>query len=109
MVIDAHKGRYIATFDIPGSYLHVEIPEDKKILLKLQYEFVDIMFDVNKEHMKNVVIENRKRVLYTKLVRAIYGYIQSTLLWYDLYANTLKDIGFEINPYDKCIANKMMN
>ena len=31
------------------------------------------------------------------------------LLWYDLYANTLKDMGFEINSYDKCIANKMIN
>ena len=40
------------------------------------------------------------------VVRAIYGYIQYVLLWYDLYADTLKYMGIEINPYDKCIANK---
>ena len=34
-VIDAHKGRYINTFDIPGEYIHAEIPEDKQILFKL--------------------------------------------------------------------------
>ena len=44
-----------------------------------------------------------------KVVRAIYGRIQSYFLWYDLYSNTLKDMVFEINPYDKCIANKMIN
>ena len=27
----------------------------------------------------------------------------------DLYANTLKDIGFKINPYEKCISNKTIN
>ena len=44
-----------------------------------------------------------------KVVRAIYGRIQSYFLWYDLYSNTLKDMVFEINPYEKCIANKMIN
>ena len=67
------------------------------------------MCNVNEEHRKNVVIENGKRVLYMKVVRSIYGCMQYFLLWYNLYANTLKDMGFEINSYDKCIANKMIN
>ena len=67
------------------------------------------MRDINNEHRKNMDIENGKRVLYMKLVRAIYGYIQSDFLLYDLYANTLKDVFFEINPYGKCIAKKMIN
>ena len=48
-----------------------------------------------------MVIENGKILLYMKVVRAIYRYIQYALMWYDLYANTLKDTGFEIGPYDK--------
>ena len=107
--IDTHEGRDIATFDIPGAYLQEEMPEDKHIILKLRDEYVDIMCDVNEEHRKNVVIKNMERVLYMKLVRVIYGCIQSALLWYDLYSNTLKGVGFEINPYDKCIASKMIN
>ena len=31
------------------------------------------------------------------------------MLWYNLYVNTLKDMGFEFNPYDKCVANKMID
>ena len=109
MVIDAHEGRHIATFDIPGAYLHVDIPEYKHILLKLKDEFIEIMCDVNEEYRKNVVIENGKRVLCIKVVRDIYGCIHSAFLWYDLYTDKLKDMGFEINPYDKCIENKTIN
>ena len=101
LVIDTHEGIDIATFDVPGAYLHVEIPEDKQIPLRLRDEFVDIMCDVNEEHRKNVVVDNGKILLYMKEVRAIYRCIQSSLLWYDLYTNTLKDMGVEINPYDK--------
>ena len=80
----------------------------EETLLLLIY-LVHIFSDVNEEHRKNVIIENGKRVLYIKAVRAVYGCIQSTLLWYNLYTNTLKDISFEINLYDKCIANKMID
>ena len=31
------------------------------------------------------------------------------MLWYNQHGNTLKDIGFKLNPYDKCVANKMVN
>ena len=44
-----------------------------------------------------------------KILRAIYGCIESALLWYELYAKTLKGMGFKLNPYDRCVANKMIN
>ena len=103
LVIDVHEGRDIAIFDIPGSYLHAEMPEDKQIILKVQDKFVDIMCDVNKKHRKNVVIENGNIVLYMKGVGSIYRCIQYALMLYDLYANTLNDMVFEIYSYDKCI------
>ena len=97
MLIDAHKGRYIATFDIPGAYLHAKIPKDKQVILKLRDKFVDIMCEVNEEHRENVVIKNGKRVLYLQVVQTTYGCIELALLWYDLYASTLQGMGLEIN------------
>jgi len=44
-----------------------------------------------------------------KVIRAIYGCIEAALQWYKKFTGTLKDEGFELNPYDKCIANKMIN
>ena len=109
LMIDVMEGRDVAIFDVPGAYLHAEMPKDKRVLMKFRGEFVDIMCKVNPEHKKNVIYEKGKKVLYVRVLRAIYGAIQSALLWYELYATTLMNMGFEINPYDKCVANKMIN
>ena len=109
MMIDVLEGRDIAIFDIPGAYLHAEMPEDKIVLMKFRGQFAELMSRVNPEHAKNIVFENGKKVLYVRVVRAIYGCIQSAMLWYNLYVDTLKELGFELNPYDKCVANKIIN
>ena len=31
------------------------------------------------------------------------------MLWYNLYTETLKRMGFILNPYDRCVANKFIN
>jgi len=108
-MIDMYEGRDVAIFDIPGAYLHAGIPDDQKILLRFKGEFVDIMCKVNPEHKENIVYEKGKKVLYVRVVRALYGCIQSALLWYNLYSSTLRKMGFELNPYDKCVANKIIN
>ena len=53
--------------------------------------------------------ENGKKVLYIKIIRDIYGCIDSALLWYKLYSETLEGMEFVINTYDICVANKMIN
>ena len=42
-------------------------------------------------------------------MRAIYGCIESAMLWYNLYTEMLKRMGFILNPYDRCVANKLIN
>ena len=54
--------------------------------------------------MFNIKME---KVLYVKVLRAIYGCIESALLWYNIYVKTLKDLDFSINPYDIFVENKM--
>ena len=67
------------------------------------------MCKVNPEHTKNVIYENGKKILYLEVLQAIYGCIESALRWYELYSETLCKEGFIINPYDKCVANKIIN
>ena len=109
LLIDAKEGRDVAIFDVPGAFLQAEMPADKKLLMIFRDEFVDIMCEVNPDYKQYVVIENGKRVLYVKVLRAIYGCIESALLWYELYVKTLKGMGFVLNPYDRCVANKEIN
>jgi hypothetical protein len=35
--------------------------------------------------------------------------MKSALLFYRKLVSELKEMGFEINPYDPCVANKMVN
>ena len=109
LIIDAHEGRSVGIFDVPGAYLHAEIPKGKTILMKLRGEFVEIMCRVNPKYEKYVTMEGKQKVLYLRVLRAIYGCIESAMLWYQLFSSTLVKMGFDINPYDKCVANKMIN
>ncbi len=114
LVVDAYENRDVAIADVPGAYLHAKFPKNKKVILKLVGIFVDIMCDVNPEYKKHVVFETDKRgqtikVLYVRVLRALYGCLESALLWYELYSKTLLELGFRLNPYDKCVANKEIN
>ena len=109
LLINAYEGRDVAIFDVPGAYLHAKIPDSKFAILKIEGEFVDIMCDVNPEYKEDVRYENGKKVLYVQILRALYGMIESALLWYNLYTEVLLKEGFEINPYDRCVANKIIN
>ena len=59
----------MATFDVPGAYLHTYIPKDKSILMKLREYFFDIMCQVNPEYEQHVVYENWGKVLYILVLR----------------------------------------
>ena len=68
-----------------------------------------MLADVNEDYRKQMIYENGKRVLCVKVIRAIYECIESALQWYKLFTETLSGLGFMLNPYDKCIANKDVN
>ena len=44
-----------------------------------------------------------------KVLQVIYGCLESAILWYNLYVTTFKGMGFKLNPYDLCVANKITN
>ena len=56
-----------------------------------------------------VVMEKGKKVLYTKVLRALYGMLIAALLWYKKLQKDLELIGFWFNAYDLCVANQMKN
>jgi hypothetical protein len=48
-------------------------------------------------------------VLYLRLQKALYSMMKSALLFYRKLVSELQEVGFEINPYDPCVANKTVN
>jgi hypothetical protein len=43
------------------------------------------------------------------MLKVLYGLLQSALLFYLKLVEDLTDYGFELNPYDPCVANKIEN
>ena len=62
-----------------------------------------------KTYQSQYVIKKGKKVLYLHVKKAIYGMLQSGLLYYQKFRKDIEEYGFKINPYDPCIANKMVN
>ena len=96
-------------FDVPGAYLNPDMPEEKFVLLKLEYEVVDIMCEVNPEFIKDAQKEVKKKELYLRVLKALYRCIYSALVWYNLYKDTLENGCFVQNPYEKFTANILIN
>ena len=107
LLVDATKHRDVATAHVAGAYLHAEMEDFT--LLKMEGESVEIMCNVCEDYRKYVCHENGKIVLYLKLLKALYGCVQSALLWYKLLSTTLQGDGFELNLYDTCVANKIID
>ena len=48
-------------------------------------------------------------IMYVRLGKALYRMLRDALLFYNKLRSDLENTGFEINPYDPCVANKMVN
>ena len=47
LIIDAHEGKALHIFDVPGAYLHVSLYDDSIAQMKCEGEVLDIMCEVN--------------------------------------------------------------
>jgi hypothetical protein len=110
-VIEAKEERDVMTCNIPNTFIQALLlkkdPGEDRVVMKITGVLVDMLVDVNQElYRPAVVLENRKKVLYLEVLKAIYGMLEAALLWYKTCRKDLEDIGFIFNPYDPCVANK---
>ncbi len=106
--IDAKENREVVTIDIPGEFLHAD--NEDYVIMKMVGMLAKLMVKTNpKKYRQYIVLEKGRSVLYLQLQKALYGMMKSALLFYRKLVSELKEMGFEINPYDPCVANKMVN
>ena len=87
LVIDAQEQRDVVICDVPGAYLNASMPKDKFVLIKFVDEFVDLMCMADPSLKPIVRMENGKKVLYLRILKALYGGIESGLLWYQMFTD----------------------
>ena len=107
-LVDAIENRYVATCDVPGAFMHSDINE--QVHLKLEGEITELLIKVDSTYAEFVTHEKGKTVIYMELSKALYSTLQAALLfWKNLSEFLIKDQGFQVNPYDWCVFNKVIN
>jgi hypothetical protein len=114
VTIDAVEKRDEMTCDIPNVFIQALMPEmkdrEERVMMKITGVLVDILVELNPQlYGPYVVYEKRGKVLYVRVLRAIYGMLEAASLWYKKFRSELEEVGFKFNPYDPCLANRDQN
>ena len=88
IIIDAYKKRDVATTDVVGAYLKAYM--DDFVIMKFAGKLVGILCKLNPTHNKFAVLEQGIKVLYVRLIKAVYGCVKSALLWYKVFYSSLQ-------------------
>ena len=67
---------------------------------------MDILCEIDPIYWDYAVTKGDQKVLYVHITQAIYGMLVSAMLFYFKLAKALLSYGFELNPYNLCVANK---
>jgi hypothetical protein len=77
--------------------------------MKIRGALVKILCGMGPIYEGYVVTEGHQSVLYVHITKAICGLLVSAMLFYRKLRGDLVEQGFEVNPYDPCVANKTVN
>jgi hypothetical protein len=101
--IAVQKRRRMAKADIGGAYLNAFVDKGDEILMELSKELTTILLEVFPE-LREFVDDDSGR-LVVRILKALYGLVQSAALWYEALTSFLKRLGFFANKVDNCVLN----
>ena len=82
---------------------------DKDVKMALRGRLAEIMVNIAPQiYRQHVIYKKGRQVIYVTLNKALYGILILALLFYERQGVDMKGKGFELNPYDLCVANKMI-
>jgi hypothetical protein len=85
---------------------------DELVHMRLSGPMAELLVRVNQAKYRKYVVKDKKGkdTLYVELTKALYGTCQADLLfWKNLSSFLIDELGFTLNKYDKCVANKMID
>ena len=104
---NAPKGNDVAVMDIPGAYLSAG--RDDEMHSVFRDTLTGLIVAVGATLYRPFVSYTMgQAVLYARPRKALYGYIKSVFLFYEKLVGAFEAYWFKINPYDLCVASKMV-
>jgi hypothetical protein len=97
------------TVDLPGAFMQAGMDELIHVCLEGPLAEMLVRRIDQSKYQTDVVIENQKKVLYVVQKNFLYGTVQAALLfWEDLSRFLIEELGFTMNPYNRCVVNKII-
>ena len=107
--IDTYEQRDVMTADVPNAFIQAELPrgtendknnkdtkdDNDRVMMKITGMLVGVLVQLDPNtYSKHVVYNNGKKTLYVWVLRALYGMLTSSLLWYKKFRKDLENYGF---------------
>lgn len=92
------------TFDVVQAFLRAQMPPDRPIYVRLSRAASDAFCEADPSYGK---LREKDGTLVVKLVKALYGCLESAKLFYDLCRAVLISIGFRVSTRDPCVFFKL--
>ena len=102
LAMAAKERKHMTKVDIAGAYLNALIGDGDDIYMELNKDVTMVLVEAMPA-LKRFVEPSGK--LLAKIMKAMYGLIQSAALWYDALTTFLKLLGFVPNSIDNCVLN----
>ena len=90
-----------------GAYLSADMENEVHMVFRGTLAEMTVM-DNLELYQPFVSYETGKPVLYVWLQKALYGCLKSAPLFCEKLVGDLEAYGFKTNPYEPCVANKMI-
>ena len=98
----ARDGKIVKTVDVSGAFLHASLKE-KQVYMTLDPHIASIITQIDPSFGRYKL---KNGSIAVKLLKALYGCVESSKLWYDLLTSKLAADGYSANPADECVWNK---
>ena len=101
----AAEKREVISLDIGCAYLNASMPKsnpDKAVYMRISPEIATFLIKIDPA-MQPYLMKNG--CITVELDQALYGCIESAVLWYQELSTTLREQGYQPNPLDPCVFN----
>lgn len=100
-LLAAKYGHRVVTVDITGAYLNADM--DERVLMRLNKDIAQHLVDMDPTYAQ---YRNEKGDVVVKLLKALYGCVQSSKLWYLTLKRLFTAEGFKCSTHDECVFVK---
>ena len=105
LTVAAHRGiKEVAKIDVKGAFIQTPM-EGSPVYMRCSKELTQLIVEVY-PHLKKFMSD--KGYLFCKLLKALYGCVQASKLWFNKLVKFLQEEGYEQSPIDPCVMRRIV-